>query len=199
MLVTMLAGFGLSAAASRTPPLVTTVTLGRLFVLIVGESANARKGMSVGPPLAALKAIDPQWAESCVKNGLSTGEGLIHSVRNPVWEKVAGKDPRCTDAGAADKRLLVQEGELARMFAAMVREGNTLSSVIRSLYDSGKAESLTKNPYSTSDAHVSIVGHITQEELREKLTDTDAASGFANRFLFVCARRQRLLPFGGEG
>lgn len=198
MLLTMLAGFGSICGSKPHAAVGDDRHPGRLFVLIVGESAIARKGMSSGPPLAALTAIDPQWAEDCVANGLSTGEGLIHRVRSPVWEKVPGKKPRRVDAGAADKRLLVWEGELARMFAVMAREGSTLSSVIRSLYDSGKAETLTKNPYSTSDAHVSIVAHITQEELREKLTNTDAASGFANRFLFCCARRQRLLPFGGR-
>ena len=97
-----------------------------------------------------------------------------------------------------DKRLFVKEGELARMYAAMSREGSTLSQVIRALYDSGTVGTMTKNPYHTSGAHVSILGHITVEELRQKMSDTDAASGFANRFFFVVARRQRSLPFGGK-
>jgi Primase C terminal 2 (PriCT-2) len=40
-------------------------------------------------------------------------------------------------------------------------------------------------------------GHITIDELRARLTRTDAANGFANRFLFPLVRRSKELPFGG--
>jgi hypothetical protein len=49
------------------------------------------------------------------------------------------------DQGVADKRLLVAEGELARALKVMRREGNTLSPVVRSLWDNGKVGALTKN------------------------------------------------------
>jgi hypothetical protein len=44
-------------------------------------------------------------------------------------------------------------------------------------------------------AHVSLIGHITAEELRRKLTATEQANGFANR---VYARRSKLLSRGGR-
>jgi hypothetical protein len=46
-------------------------------------------------------------------------------------------------------------------------------------------------------AHVSVIGHITADELRRYLDRTEAANGLANRFLFVCAQRSKLLPRGG--
>ena len=49
-----------------------------------------------------------------------------------------------------------------------------------------------------TDAHVSIVGHITKAELLRHLTETEAANGFANRFLWLMVRRSKKLPFGGE-
>jgi len=49
-----------------------------------------------------------------------------------------------------------------------------------------------------TDAHVSIIGHITLDTLRRFLDEQTIASGFANRFLIVCARRRGLLPFGGS-
>jgi hypothetical protein len=199
MLVTMLAGFGNVCGAKCYVPVGDDRHPPRLFGLIVGKSANSRKGMSAGPPMAALELIDPDWYEHCVASGLSTGEGLIHRVRNPVVELKKDGSTTTTDAGTTDKRLFVKEGELAKMFAVMMREGNTLSSTIRDLYDTGKSEVITRTtPYSTSGAHVSLLGHITREELAAKLSDTDAASGFANRWVFVCAERQRLLPFGGK-
>jgi hypothetical protein len=57
---------------------------------------------------------------------------------------------------------------------------------------------LTKGrPERATGAHVSIVGDITPDELRRELDDTSAANGFANRFLLVCAKRSKALPFGG--
>jgi hypothetical protein len=41
-----------------------------------------------------------------------------------------------------------------------------------------------------------LVGHITRDELSRELTDTSAANGFANRILWACARRSKLLPDG---
>lgn len=58
---------------------------------------------------------------------------------------------------------------------------------------------LTKNdPVTATGAHVSIIGHITADELRSELTATDSANGFANRFIFMSVRRSKVLPFGGE-
>src|SRR5260370_1359043 len=59
--------------------------------------------------------------------------------------------------------------------------------------------SLTKNsPERGTDAHLSVVGHITQDELVKRLTSTDASNGFANRFVYVATQRARLLPHGGD-
>jgi hypothetical protein len=49
-----------------------------------------------------------------------------------------------------------------------------------------------------TEAHVSIVGHITRAELLRHLTETEAANGFANRFIWLMVRRSKELPFGGE-
>ena len=80
----------------------------------------------------------------------------------------------------------------------MARETNTLSTQIRQAWDSGTLRLLTKNnPAVATEAHISILGHITQDELRRYLTDTEMGNGFANRFLWVCVRRARVLPDGG--
>jgi hypothetical protein len=55
-----------------------------------------------------------------------------------------------------------------------------------------------RDPLVATDAHVCIVGHVTAEELTRRLSDTEAANGFANRFLFACVRRSKLLPSGGD-
>src|SRR5262249_6187426 len=57
----------------------------------------------------------------------------------------------------------------------------------------------TKNsPIKATDSHISIIGHVTDDELRAVLTKVEMANGFANRFLFARVRRSKLLPHGGH-
>jgi phage/plasmid primase-like uncharacterized protein len=171
-----------------------------LFATIVGESSKARKGTSAGRIRKMFERI-PDWKPHV--SGLSSGEGVKYHVRDPREESKTDKDGVVTidvvDQGVADKRLLVFESEFAGVLRACQRQGNTLSATIREAWDSGNLRSLTKNdPVTATGAHIAIVGHITSDELRAELTQTDAANGFANRFLFVAAKRSKLLPFGGD-
>ena len=91
------------------------------------------------------------------------------------------------------------EPEFARVLAVAAREGNTLLSAVLALHDDGRLRVLTrKDPLQATGAHISIVGHITTEELARRLADTEVANGFANRLLFTCVRRSKLLPDGGR-
>lgn len=145
-----------------------------------------------------MRAADPRWVDERVLNGLSSGEGLIHAVRDPVVSRDKTGEKVVLDDGVEDKRLLVMEPELAGVLKVMSREGNTLSPVIRQAWDEGTLQTLTKNsPTRATDAHVSIVGHVTKAELLRHLTETEAANGFANRFLWLLVKRSKELPFGG--
>jgi hypothetical protein len=103
------------------------------------------------------------------------------------------------DEGITDKRQLVIETEFASTLRVMGRPGNTLSPVIRQAWDRGDLRSMTKNsPAQATSAHISIIGHITDDDLRRYLDRTEVGNGFANRFLFICGRRSKCLPFGGS-
>jgi Protein of unknown function (DUF3987) len=103
------------------------------------------------------------------------------------------------DPGVPDKRLLVVEPELASVLEQTRPEGNTLSATLRQAWDGGKLDTLVKNCRATAtEVHVSVIGHITPEELRRKLTATEQANGFANRFLWIYARRSKELAWGGD-
>jgi hypothetical protein len=170
-----------------------------LFVGVVGDSSKARKGTSLAHVERIVGAADPDWHASCRATGLSTGEGLVWVVRDPIT-KPAEEDgaEKVLDEGVADKRLLVIEVELARTLRVIERDGNTLSPVLRGAWDDGRLRILTKtSPAQATGAHVSVIGHITSEELRRRLTETEIAAGLANRFLWLVARRSQLLPEGG--
>ncbi|HWI96350.1 MAG TPA: DUF3987 domain-containing protein [Solirubrobacterales bacterium] len=181
-----------------------------LYGLIVGRTSKGRKGSSWQQARRPVELADPGWAERIV-SGISSGEGLIHAVRDPVERRRKAKQAErdqadengyvtdTEDAGEADKRVLAYESEFASVLRVMRRDGSTTGMVIRQAWESGDLRTLTRNsPLRASETHVSVVGHISQEELRRELLTTDAASGFGNRFLFVCARRSKLLPEGGS-
>ncbi len=161
--------------------------------VLVGATAKARKGTSVGHVRRVYRQIDSLWADTRVQGGLSSGEGLIWAVRDPIE-----KDDAVVDRGVDDKRLLVLEAEFASTLRVLGRDGNTLSAIIRYAWDGGKLSSLTKNsPAQATGAHISILGHITRDELLRYLSTTEAGNGFGNRFLWCCVKRSKALPEGG--
>jgi hypothetical protein len=159
------------------------------FVVLVGPTATGRKGSSWGHVRRLLADADPAFAR-CLVGGLSSGEGLIAQVRDPADED-DGQAP-------SDKRRLVVEPEFAQTLKVLAREGNTLSPVVRQAWDGEPLQTMVRNdPLRATGASISIVGHITRDELLRYLTATELANGFANRFLLVAVKRSKLLPFGG--
>lgn len=166
-----------------------------LFACFVGATAAGRKGSAWGEVQRLLRLADPEWAQDRIAGGLSSGEGVIWAVRDPGEDADMDENG---DQGAADKRLLILEPEFAAPLRIMEREGNTLSAIIRQAWDSGTLRVLTKrNPVRATDAHISIIGHITRDELLRYLNSTELGNGFANRFLWLAVRRSKLLPDGG--
>ena len=178
LLVQFLASFGSMVGRGPHYQVEGDQHHGNLFVVLVGQSAKARKGTSWGRIRQLFSMIDDAWSHACVHSGLSSGEGLIWSVRDPT-----GDD----DDGVRDKRALIQESEFANVLKVMTREGNTLSRVIRDAWDRGDLATMTKNsPAVATGAHISIVGHITADELRRYLNATESAKETLNKlFPFV--------------
>lgn len=208
-LITFLIGFGnligdnahFMAGARKHPC--------RIFAVVVGESGKGRKGASLGNVRLLFRAVDPTWERDHITTGISSGEGLIYAVRDEVIKKIPifegeGKDKeiidyeyKIIDEGIEDKRLFVIEEEFGKTLRAAKRQGNTVSAIIRELWDSGSPRTLTKNPIKTTAAHVSILGQITPEELKREVCDVDLVNGLANRFLWLMVERSKILPSGG--
>ena len=183
-----------------------TIHYCNLFLAIVGDTAKGRKGTSLDRTRNLYRGVDDEWMKR-IQSGLSSGEGLIWFVRDPIIEAVQIKDKGRTtgyeemetDPGEKDKRALIVESEFARVLSVTERQGNTLSPIIRDAWDGKPLGTMTKTKAARcTDPHVSIIGHVTKDELGRSLTDTAVANGFANRFLFACARRSKMLPFGGD-
>lgn len=179
-----------------------------LFAVLVGDSAKGRKGTSWGYIRKLFEAVDEGWVDEHIGSGLSSGEGLIWSVRDPITRQEAVKEKGkrtgetetvVEDYGVEDKRMLVMESEYASVLKVLQRDGNTLSALVRNAWDTGKLQTMTKNsPAVATGAHVSILGHITKAELVRYLDSTEAGNGFGNRFLWFAVQRSKMLPDGGD-
>jgi hypothetical protein len=171
-----------------------------LFALVVGNSSKSRKGTSWTHVNDFYQLIDLPWSMDCISSGLSSGEGMIWSVHDAVFKREAIKEHgRVVDyqrveveEGVTDKRRLFVESEFVSVLKMTLRDGNTLSDMMRKAYDTGNLRTEVKNnPARATNAHLSVIGHITIEELLRYFDSTEAANGIGNRFLFACAERSK--------
>ncbi|MDL2291301.1 DUF6371 domain-containing protein, partial [Desulfovibrio sp. OttesenSCG-928-F20] len=184
-----------------------TVHPPRLFAVICGNSSKARKGTSRHPVtklfgreycyLADLREWGLPLPARESGGPLSTGEGLAYHVRDESdeeRERRQRQNPNEPIREKGDKRLMIQDEEFASGLTCTKREGNTLSMGLRCFWDDGNYAPLTKNnPITVKGAHINIITHITMQELAVCLGDVQAFNGFGNRFLWICARRSKLV------
>lgn len=155
----------------------------RLFTVLVGDTAKARKGTSFASVRRVMQAAVDGFIAEAVVSGFGSGEALIDT------------------ANEGDGRLLVYEPEFARILNVCRRDGSSLSSVIRDAWDGQRLQVRSRSKTTvceTDQASVSVIAHVTNEELAARLTDTEVANGFANRFVFALVRKSKVLPSGGS-
>lgn len=166
-----------------------------IWAVLVGATGKGGKGTAQGAAEAALRVADIDFfgdgPKSRVQSGFGSGEALIDEIRDP-------RSPE--DSGAADKRILVLESEFARFLKVMSRDGSTLSMIAREGWDGKRlqARSRTNGVIVASGYHLVVMGHITLEELRLRMTDTETYGGLAGRNLWVLVKRSHRLPNGGN-
>jgi hypothetical protein len=205
LLAHMLTFFGNVIGAGPSFEVESDLHRTNVNIVLVGETSKGRKGTSKARVVEIYKTADAEWLNTRVMGGLSSGEGLIWACRDAIRKRVAIRDHKGwrikgyeeeeTDAGVKDKRLQVVETEFARVLKMASREGNVLSEIIRQAFDCGNLRTMTKNsPATATAAHISIIGHITRDELLRCLSETEQGNGFGNRFVWLCVRRSKYLP-----
>jgi hypothetical protein len=163
---------------------------------LLEEAERATRKRQTGTTVDTSHADDPHyvppspWEIVPQLSGLSSGEGLLHAIRDErvtrKLNKKSGQIERQVEPGVADKRLLIVESELAHVFAVMAREGNTLGTLLRNLYDSKRtAESNPKSePIRVTEPHVGLIAAITPDELHYCLHGVELSNGLVNRYLW---------------
>ena len=195
MLIQLLVAFGNCVGRGPHFRVEDTEHHANEFAVIVGRSSKARKGTSFNRIVGLLETADADWRRDCQVHGLVSGEGIVHAIRDEAPGKKEGE----IIAGVTDKRLLIVEEELGGALSAAARKENTLTATLRSAWDGKDLRTLAKNSHERATApHVSLIGHVTVDELKAKLRGDALSNGFANRFLWIYATRSRLLPDGGN-
>ncbi|PXY26741.1 hypothetical protein BAY59_19055 [Prauserella coralliicola] len=155
-----------------------------VWPLVIGHTNTGKKGSSWSAAKRVIADTDAEFVLANIKAGLTSGEGLAQ--RFAIDED--------DDTGPRDLRLLVMEPEWGGVMAKMKREGNSLSQVLRAAWEGGDLSTLTVNARIAPESHVGIIAHITPDEFRAKLSDSDMAGGTYNRFLPLAVAWSKALP-----
>ena len=179
----------------------------RLFTLLVGPTAKARKGTAWQGVRRILYKADPEFIGDRIKSGFGSGEALVAELAFDGDEDDGEPDENEVDPDNADathrlldKRILVVEPEFARVLASSGWHGSTMSSILRQAWDGDSLQLRVRRQKAlvANDPHVVVIGHITLEELKARLTSTDMFSGYVNRFQMFCVHRSKILSSGGD-
>lgn len=151
-----------------------------LFTALVGRTSRSRKGTATTETEGLMRHVEEGWHELHQVSGFGSGEGFVeHAAANP---------------GSA---IYLVETELARLLAVASREGSSISPVMRSAWDFRRMEHrIRKKKYDAPAAPVSLVAHITMDELRDSrhgLRLVEIMNGFGNRIVWCYVDRRQLI------
>jgi hypothetical protein len=154
----------------------------KLYAVTVGDTSAGRKGTARAVMRQVLDVAAPVWSDTHVGSGLSSGEGLAQALSELA-------EPRT---------FMAVETEFGRVLSVAARRDQTIVDVARQLWDGSHVATLNRKATVVNGAHFSLLGHITRDELREKLQTVDIRNGFANRIVWTYAQRPRLIPGGAR-
>ena len=151
-----------------------------IYAALVGRTSNSRKGTAQTEVDGVVDRVEEGWQGRHRVGGFGSGEAFLeHAAENP-----------------GDAVLMV-ESEFSRLLAVASREGSSVSSVLRSAWDFHRLEyRVRRQRYEAPPAPVSLLAHITAEELkdgRHGLRLNEVMNGFGNR-VSVGLRRSALDP-----
>ena len=140
-----------------------------------------------------LRDVDLEWVGRCHRSGLSSGEGLIWAVRDPIEKqqpikqhgRVIDYQLVVEDPGITDKRLLVTEAEFASTLRVL-DDGNTLSALLRQAWDGQDLGFSRRTVRPRPRPRISACWCISREMSCAAIWDgpkpaTDSATGFCGR------------------
>ena len=162
---------------------------------VVGTTSNGAKGGSLRAVERLIQQIDSSYHLDKLKGGHNSPEALLAEICNEVTG--LGKNgPIIVEEEVPDKRLVVVEQELTRLFAVNNRNGSGMSEMLRLFYDAPRIVRAPsrRSKLASTCPHVSVLGHVTPEGLKHSMPTVEAFNGFANRFMYIASQRTASIP-----
>lgn len=155
-----------------------------LYLAVVGGTGSG-KGTSYRWTEWVMRGIDERYLRERVTTAVGSGEGLLAKITDPVYGTNARGEEAEVIAGSDDKRVLYLEEELGQLFMKMISQ-DSVEKMVTKAWDSGQLETTTKKESMVcATPHVSIIGHITPDELFTRLDHRLIDNGFSNRWLYL--------------
>jgi hypothetical protein len=160
-------------------------------VAIVGDTGQGGKGGSLYRLKQLIGRLSQTYFQDKFTKGHNSSEALLEEIRDAVFGMDESGNSVVKEAEVKDKRLIIVEEELSRLFIVGNRDGCTMSEFIRDFYDyPEKVKAVSrKSRLMSSKPMVSVMGHITREGLKSSLKTVELFNGLANRFMFCASRR----------
>jgi hypothetical protein len=157
-------------------------------LIIVGQSALARKGTACTIAKAAMHVFDEDWYRDNIFYSLNSGQGIAHAVSK--------LNEAATQTNAnGDKRALFIAEEFADVLRKSQQKDNTILQTLRLAWDGATLENTSiTHRIRVHGATVSLIGMITEAELRQLLDPAELATGSYNRMGFLIVSRSKVLP-----
>src|SRR5271166_6919849 len=135
-----------------------------LNVAVVGNTADGGKGGALTRAKELIRAVDPDFHDEKLSGGHNSAEALLEEICDEA-HMIKGDKIITIAENVPDKRLVIVEEELSRLFQIGKREGSTMSEILRQFYDSPEvvAAKSRKCLLKVTRPHVSILGHVTPE------------------------------------
>jgi Protein of unknown function (DUF3987) len=157
-------------------------------LILTGQSALSRKGTACSIAKAAMQVFDEEWHRDNIFYSLNSGQGIAHTV-NKLNEAAMQ-----TNANG-DKRALFIAEEFADVLRKSQQKDNTILQVLRLAWDGATLENTSiTHRIRVHGATVSMIGMITEAELRQLLDPAELATGSYNRMGFLVVTRSKVLP-----
>ena len=154
----------------------------------MGDSSRSRKGSSWDHVHRLISGADPAIATR-ILTGLERGGAYLVGPR----PHRPGGSRRRGSTAAGDRAGVRQRAQERRP-----RDQHAVTDAALGVGRAAPAILTRTAPARATDAHISVIGHITATELRHHVNAVELANGLLNRFLLLSVRRVRLLPEGGD-
>ena len=175
---------------------------GNLFVCTIGDSGSGKSQAKYH--LTALldsafhyEPTDPVPQGVQIISGVASAEVLIKAFDHQIYDPANPKIVR----GWAPIKGLVDFNELSALVGRTERQGNVLKPTLQEFYDAAPIISTRSMSTDIKQARLAFASaHTTTQpkSLNKLVHQSDADSGFLNRWFFASGRQKRRVAIGGE-